>query len=744
MPETQTQFAEEVLERACAIATCLWRENALDETQNGNLTVEMTAIVRSFKACVEHGLWNDAMASVTLDAWLELVAPARLFALEHDDVTKDAKALASIVGTFAVFFRDRMEPKEEAAEILPKAALHVAMAVLSIMKENQQIEAIRWAAQEAERLGMDADLCHMVARDVVAWASSADSQMTDVRLTRAGLSPAIQWVKQQCQSDVSAFYGCLVPSVSRDAQWLNEIGLASSDKTAARERLEAWFHASLKFPMRDQCALAARMRDSVHDIWMARMAAEPEFRDCDPERLEARMEAMALLENALVWLLSGQYGELDRVSTRDIPVDLMPVWYLIRALASMRQNLPWEDVFLRYPACTPPPLSFWPDVRSLYVTMRSLALCQKEAPQVALEELQIALEGELCDARICLAMAHAHTMMSHFGEAQQWMARADELDTAGAFASWRSRERGCLAKKALEAAKRAPATDASLLSLAMELGTGDVYVEAFLCWFDAGFDQFRELAERLKAHPIERRTILEALLMRDEIVRMDALYTLANELDALGERRDADILMAMACSDNPDDAFWRYERILEDWPQADRETNEKTFWRVASKYIELGATMLAFDPMTRLLAADFARDTSLSRSMFRLFLAHLPRTALMPVQQILMEVLGREAAVACLMRLKQPESAQEEPEKSVECVRPLPEIMGASVAWQILALAGNKLHPAVVAAPPSKHQIARTLMMKSREVMPEPPKAEWIHTKLGKASDAFDPPSSPN
>lgn len=739
---TQTLFAEEVLYEACQIVTHLWRENRASEPCEAQMSVEASAIVRSLRACAEQGLWTERMADISQDAWSDLMQKARIFALEHHDVDSDPKALAALVGAFAVFFRDRMCATDAAAQVIPKAALHITMAVLSRMRQMQEVEAVRWAAAVGEQNGIDAEACRAIDASVVAWSSCEDEAVSCRRLMRCGLDADLAWVKRQCGKLAPVYYACLRPELQHDSEWIRDIRVAASDETTPKQRLEAWFCASLKFPMIDQCALSARMRDGAYDVWMSRMVALPDFQDCSCDKLGTRMEAMALLENALVWLLTGQYAEMDTANTRCVPADLMPIWHVLRALASLRQDLPWEDAFLRQPLCMPPTWALWPHFRSLYFALRALALCRKDVPQVALEELQVALSCDVCDARVCLVLAHAHTRMSHFGEAQLWIRRADEADVAGVFEAMRDGARAMLAQKALETAKASPLKDDSLLELAMTLGRGEVFTDAFLCWFDAGFEQFRWLAEALLSHPEERAAVVRLLLAREDVVRLDALYRLASELDLHGQddeaHRDASILMGLACSDRPEDAFWHLGRVMESWPHASRVAHEKHFWCVASKYIEFGVPMLAIDDMTRNLALDFARDTALSRHVFRIYLAHLPRTALMPVQQILIETLGREKAVACLMRLK-----QAEPEAVVEVSEthfslPLPEIMGASLSWQMLALAGNKLRPQVSAVSPSKREIARTLMTRSREIMPEPPKAAWIHTKQGKASDAFD------
>lgn len=741
MLASQNLLAEEVLDKACDIVTQLWRENRCSQNVEDDLTVEAKAIVRSFRACAEHGLWHERMAVVSYNDWCDLVAHARTFALAHNDVVKDPKALASVVGQFAVFFRDRMCDTSEAPDILPKAALHISMAVLSIIKMHQEVEAVRWAAEETAKNGYSASDCTRVALDAASWMPCDVPEVTLNRLERAGLSQDMMWVKTQCVKMPAVFYACIVPQITRDTVWLDEIKKASSEETSLHDRLDAWFCASRRFPMADQLALVSHMHKEARDAWLDRMMAVSVFHDCPKDRILPRMAALASLENAVIWLLTGQYAELDAFDVHALPMDLMPVWHVIRAFAAMRRGLPWEDALLRQSLCMPPKLWFWPALCSLYFALRTYAYCKQDAPRLALDELQTALECDLYDEHICLAMAQAHTQCAHFGEARLWLERADEADGDALLLTMREQVREVLARKAYDAAVHAPSTDMSLLELAIEIGKGDVFVDAVVCWFDAGFEQFDWLAAMLDQHATERGLILEKWLQRDEMVRLDALYQLASELEARhnqASQRDAHILYALACTDNPDDAFERFSAILERWPDNARECEDALFWHVASRYMVLGIPMMAFDTMTRTLAGDFARDSAMGRRMFRFYLAHLPRTAMLSVQQILMECLGRETAVACLMRLKQPdvEGAQEGDAKPFEL--PLPDLLGAPLCWQILALAGNKLRPQVDASLPSKREIARTLMMRSREVMPEPPKAQWIHTKLGKASDAFD------
>lgn len=741
MLASQNLLAEEVLDKACDIVTQLWRENRCAETCEDDLPVEAKAIVRSFRACAEHGLWHERMAAVVFNDWCDLVAHARIFALEHNDVVKEPKALAAVVGQFAVFFRDRMNDTSEAPEILPKAALHISMAVLSIIKTHQEVEAVRWAAEEFAKNGYNISECARVALDAVSWMPSDVPEVNQKRLERAGLSQDLMWVKSQCVKMSPVFYACIVPQMTRNRVWLDAIKMASSENTTPRDRLDAWFCASRRFPMADQLALVSHMPKEARDAWLERMTADAVFHDCPIDRIMPRMAALASLENAVIWLLTGQYAELDALNVHDLPVDLMPIWHVIRAFADMRRGFPWEDALLRQPLCMPPTLWFWPTLCSLYFVLRTYAYCKQDAPRLALDELQTALECDLYDAHICLAMAQAHTQCAHFGEARLWLERANDADGDALLQTMCEQVREDLARKAYEAAVHAPSTDTSLLELAIEIGKGDVFVDAVVCWFDAGFEQFDWLAAMLDQRATERGLILQKWLQRDEMVRLDALYQLASELEARhnqASQRDVHILYALACTDNSDDAFERFSDILERWPDENRECEDALFWHVASRYMVLGIPMMTFDAMTRTLARDFARDSVMGRLMFRFYLAHLPRMAMMPVQQILMECLGRETAVACLMRLKQPDVDEAQESNIKPFVLPLPDIMGAPLGWQILALAGNKLRPQADVALPSKREIARTLMMRSREVMPEPPKAEWIHTKLGKASDAFD------
>ena len=65
MLASQNLLAEEVLDKACDIVTQLWRENRCSQNVEDDLTVEAKAIVRSFRACAEHGLWHERMAVVS-------------------------------------------------------------------------------------------------------------------------------------------------------------------------------------------------------------------------------------------------------------------------------------------------------------------------------------------------------------------------------------------------------------------------------------------------------------------------------------------------------------------------------------------------------------------------------------------------------------------------------------------------------------------------------------------------------
>ncbi len=738
MLESQTIFADEVLDLAARMA--IGAEPA--EAEPG---VEASAILRSFAACVESGLWSEQMAALTLADWRALVARMRPVALSRDEAAKSPRELAKIVSLVAVFLRDRMPLVPETAEILPKAALHIAMSVLSLLRTHREIETVRgvvWSmrADADENLQAELDAFEDM---LVAWCPCDDAVLSARRFSRANLSTELRAVRKQLGQAAPFYFTALgADAMLKNPAWLADVQLSQNAEASSRERMEAYFAAASAYPWGAQKHILDRLPEEARGVWIACLNALPTFEGLAADETERRLSALSSLESALSALIQHDFTALDQIATRHIPESLMAVWYVIRALASIMQNQPWEDVFLRQTICVPPQLPFWQDLPSLYFYLRAQALCAKGAPEVALQSLQMALENDLCDVRISLAHAQAHLAIGHFGEARVWLTRAMELDTNHTFEACVTSMRAQLSAAAIAAAKHAPVLDNSLLELALELGDSDTFCEAALCWFDADLGHVDWLASCLAEHPDGCHLFTATLLDRASLTHVDALCNLADALDANAPsdavRYDAQILQAIARIDYPDIAYDYLMRTVDRWKIAEKSTPNSNFWRAATKCIALGAPLMAFDELARTLAPDFAASSDKGCQLLKCLLAVTPRAALMNVQQALTETIGPEETLACFKRLKSPEPVALEVAVSKRQDDALPDCVAAPLSWLIWARAGAELHPYVSAEKPSPREIARTLMRHKQEKMPEPPKAEWIHQTQRKASDAFD------
>ncbi len=730
MFSSTTILASEMLFEAFSLATQLWREGS-ERPDTTDWPPENAAIVKSLLACVDQGLWNDRLANVTQSDCENLVAQLRHFALTQRQITDAPDELARQVAQVAVFLRDRIDLVPDAVRWLPQVALQIATSLMSLIKQHELTETALELCDNVETM-----------RRIIAWSPCDHESLSAKRFDAANLPPSLRLVRDQVGRNAALWATCFAPNF--DKPWLEQVQRCLADKTETdtpRERLENWFDVASRFSYASQLELLQRLPGEAQTAWLTRLMALNAFETCSsPDDVHARLKSLSSLESALGALLLHDFGALSVQSSRDITSDLLGAWHTIRALAAIMQNQPWEDAFLRQTVCVPSNIPFWPNAASCFYALRAQAFCVQNAPELALQDLSNALQIELCDALICAAFVHAHTLLGHFGEAQQWLARAEEFGESDQTRNLRRH----LARRALSSAKRAPIVDASLLELALQLGDGPVVAEAALCWFDADLPHLDLVANQLAQNVEARRTFIEVLLHRPEITRLDALSELADALNTTSNERqsrcEAAVLQALARLDNPDDAYQRLADAIDRWPDSDRTATNTVFWKTTEKYIELGASCYAFDEMARSLSPAFAIDSLDARHLLKCFLAQTPRNAVPGVQQAILETLGRDLAITLFTRLKQqdaPAPTTLDASQPTNFVSSLPDVLQAPPLWQLWAHVGARLRPRVVAEAPTKREIARQLMMQSREKMPEPPKAEWIHTKLGKASDAF-------
>ena len=744
MLASQTIFADELRQAASERVTRAVHGEAVSEDEEANLPVEAAAILRSFMACAENGLWSEAMEHLTLSDWQGLVSQLRPFALAHDEVVQAPKELARLVSVTAIFLRDRMPTVLEAAQVVPTASLQLTMSIMSLIRAKKTFETVR---ETVERERENADERKLQALKTfedqfVAWCPCDNDELSERRHARCGLSPILRWVRKQIGDEAPLYFTALGGDrVLKDDAWLENVRLAQDADAPSHERMEACFLAMAMFPWAAQKQIISRMPDNAQKAWYGRMNILDAFEHCDAERAALRLSALSALETAFGALIRHDFSLLDTISTRDMPESLMAAWYVIRALSARMQGLPWEDTYLRQGVCVPPALSFWPGLPSVYFYLRAEALCARNAPEVALQELQHALQNELCDALICVAFAQNHTALAHFGEAQVWIARASEVDENKDYLPLIARTREKLASASLDAAKRSPVLDASLLELALDTGDAETFSDAALCWFDAEQGRYSWLGEKLASCGTGCRKFTAELLKRDELSHFDELCEIAEALENNASddsaRYDAQILQALSRLDCPEAAYERLICVVERWKTADKSRPDTNFWHAAERCITMGCASMAFDEVARTLAPELVTDSPQARQALRLLFALTPRQALPILQQALIETIGQDETLACFMRLKQPDRP-EEPEKHETHQSCLPEILAPPLSWLIWARSGAILHPIQKPEKPSPREIARTLMRQKLEKMPEPPKAEWIHQTQKKASDAFD------
>ena len=300
--------------------------------------------------------------------------------------------------------------------------------------------------------------------------------------------------------------------------------------------------------------------------------------------------------------------------------------------------------------------------------------------------------------------------------------------------------RKSLARHALSQAKASREIEEPLLELAMQHGDPQTIAESALCIYDAQISHDIPMLEALKKHEKARMLFIETLVERRDTDHLDALYALCAKLQKdLPDAPEYLLLEAASQIDNPHIAAQTLTRALRKLPKS-----HPLYWCAVDLWIEIMTSQGAMDEAIYGIVEAFTDPHPRASRALMFLMARMPRSALGMMQTIMIENLGKDAAIQAFERIKQGNANREIPVQ--ETSESLPDALEQSLwflpmAWQV------QYHAARLNPPPTLEEqakaarresvlMARGIISKKCDPAPEP--AQWEHRNFGKASDAFE------
>ncbi|MBQ9244153.1 MAG: hypothetical protein IJ165_13205 [Proteobacteria bacterium] len=384
-----------------------------------------------------------------------------------------------------------------------------------------------------------------------------------------------------------------------------------------------------------------------------------------------------------------------------------------------------------------------PDGMEVFWRMEAYRECGNPERAVALysERMAQGLETPV----LWWLLAECHLDMKQFGQAEHDLEQAACRGTGRGMwaevseARWQSLLSGVrqrLGRLALDTARQSKVLESALLELAMTYGSDAVVSEAALCAFDGNACGLDVICGMLARRPEARNAWLEALVLRHDEARADALYGLSKYLEGQGDcSGEALLLEAASQMSDPYCAAVTLRHALEMLSPSDA-----LYWTAADMWIDIETRMGAFDDALLGVADAFVVAHPRATKALMFLIARSPKEAFGMIRDLLVERIGMDAAKAAFERIRQGKhrEVQTVPEASCavddmfEMLLPL----SMSVLFRNARLNGMSREARMRAERKECVLRARGLIGSKYEHAPEP--AAWEHHQQVRASDAFD------
>lgn len=403
----------------------------------------------------------------------------------------------------------------------------------------------------------------------------------------------------------------------------------------------------------------------------------------------------------------------------------------------------WFSTWLR---TIPDSFEWNSDVQKFELFWRVIAWEEAGSLEHAIEMLHQVMSFGEAKPQFWVLMAELCIKMRRYGQAEhaleQALSASIEIPMGIHLSIWKNailQTRFALGEAALNSAKAAHDIEEALLELAMRHGNDKTVAEAVLCAYDAQIQNDLSMIEALCRHSEARAIFIETLAERRDLERVEAIYDLCLKLQKkLPNASEWILLETISLLDNPHVAAQTLAKALRNLPK-----DHRLYWCAVDLWLELMTSMGALDEAIYGVVEAFGENHPRASRALMFLMARMPRSALGMMQTIMVENLGKEAALQAFERIKQGNASREIDSESahLHAGRFEQSLWLLPLEWQI------QFHAARLNPPPTFEEqakaarresvlMARGLLRKRCDPAPEP--GQWIHKSVAKASDAFD------